>query len=197
MRIVFGTNNPTKLETMRHRLQGLNVDIIGLSDLDKCCIEPEETGIHPIDNARLKAISYNRQLNEIVLSTDVGLYFEEVSEADQPGVYIKRIHGHDLKYEELLDYYITLVKKYGGRLTAYYKSAVCIVITPSELYELEHSSDRFYLIDKPHVNYRKGFPLDSISVDIKTGKYYYDIEDDNDENVLTSKLREFVGMVMR
>ncbi len=197
MRIIFGTYNPTKLETMRERLQGLDIDMIGLSDLEVNCAEPEETGKHPIENARLKAISYNKQLNETVLSTDVGLYFDNVEEADQPGVYIKRIHGQDLKYEELQDYYITLVKKYGGQLTAYYKSATCIVFGPSEIYELEHISEKFYLVDKPHVNYKEGFPLDSISVDIATGKYYYDIEEDNGVDILTLKLRKFIKDILQ
>lgn len=36
----------------------------------------------------------------------------------------------------------------------------------------------FNITSKPHSAIRKkGFPLDSLSVDLKTGKYYYDLED--------------------
>ena len=37
-------------------------------------------------------------------------------------------------------------------------------------------SEKFILTDKPHSKIRKkGFPLDSISIDIKTNRYYYDL----------------------
>ena len=37
-------------------------------------------------------------------------------------------------------------------------------------------SPKFILTDKPHSAIRKkGFPLDSMSVDMKTNKYYYDL----------------------
>jgi 8-oxo-dGTP diphosphatase len=40
-------------------------------------------------------------------------------------------------------------------------------------------SEKFILTDKPHSAVRKkGFPLDSISIDMKTNKYYYDLTDD-------------------
>lgn len=45
-------------------------------------------------------------------------------------------------------------------------------------------SEKFIMTDKPHSTIRKkGFPLDSISIDIKTGKYYYDLQEDKLEQV--------------
>ena len=45
-------------------------------------------------------------------------------------------------------------------------------------------SEKFILTDKPHSAIRKkGFPLDSISLDIKTNKYYYDLPTDRLEQV--------------
>lgn len=35
-------------------------------------------------------------------------------------------------------------------------------------------SERFLITSKPHPIRKPGFPLDSLSVDMKTGKYYYD-----------------------
>lgn len=41
-------------------------------------------------------------------------------------------------------------------------------------------SEKFILTDKPHSTIRKkGFPLDSMSIDIKTNKYYYDLPIEN------------------
>lgn len=45
-------------------------------------------------------------------------------------------------------------------------------------------SEKFILTDKPHSTIRKeGFPLDSISLDIKTNKYYYDLPEDKLEQL--------------
>ena len=38
------------------------------------------------------------------------------------------------------------------------------------------ASEPFVITSKPHPMRKKGFPLDSLSIDIKTGKYYYDLE---------------------
>ncbi len=38
-------------------------------------------------------------------------------------------------------------------------------------------SEPFLMTSKPHPQSNPGFPLDSISIDIKTGKYYYDLQD--------------------
>lgn len=39
------------------------------------------------------------------------------------------------------------------------------------------ASEPFIITSKPHGKRIKGFPLDSLSIDIRTGKYYYDLED--------------------
>ena len=45
-------------------------------------------------------------------------------------------------------------------------------------------SEKFILTDKPHSTIRKdGFPLDSISLEINTNKYYYDLPEDKLEQV--------------
>ena len=40
------------------------------------------------------------------------------------------------------------------------------------------ASEKFIITSKPHSTIRKeGFPLDSISLDIATGKYFYDLDE--------------------
>lgn len=82
--------------------------------------------------------------------------------------------------------------KYGyehsdGNLVARYRNAICFVMDNTHIYEaMEPSmeSEKFILTDKPHSTIRKeGFPLDSISLDIKTNKYYYDLPEDKLEQV--------------
>ena len=124
--------------------------------------------------------TYYSQIKKPVYSTDSALYFEGVDDKDQPGVHIKRIHGNDLKGKEFQKYYMELASKYGGKIKAYYKNAICVVIDEDTIYEydgIDISSEAFYIVDKPHHYFEEGFPLNSLSVEIETGKYYNDLTD--------------------
>ena len=78
----------------------------------------------------------------------------------------------------MIAYYTGLAKQYGN-LTAYYKNAICLVLDETQIFETMDpsiASEPFILTDTPHSKIRKaGFPLDCISLDLKTGKYYYDM----------------------
>ena len=43
--------------------------------------------------------------------------------------------------------------------------------------KLKFNDNTFYLVNKAHPKMIKGFPLDSLSVDIQTGKYYNDLDE--------------------
>lgn len=195
MKLVYGTNNPSKLESMIDMLQGLNLCITGIGTLNVKIKEAEENGKDPLSNATQKAISYFKQIKLPVFSCDTGLYFEGVDEEDQPGVLIKRIHGNNFTYKEMLSYYSNLAARYGGKLIAYYKNAICLVMNENTVYKYDGEdicSEKFYIVDKPHKEYREGFPLDSLSVDIKSMKYYYDLDDSISKNLgVTSGFRNF------
>ena len=54
------------------------------------------------------------------------------------------------------------------------------------------SSEIFYMVDKPHKKYREGFPLDSLSIEMKSMKYYYDLDErDSDNLAVIQGFREF------
>lgn len=93
-------------------------------------------------------------------------------------MHVRNIQGKCLSDEDMIAYYAGLAEKYGD-LTAKYKNAICIVIDDEHIYEaMEPSmeSEKFIITSKPHSKIRKeGFPIDSLSVDIGTGKYYYDL----------------------
>jgi 8-oxo-dGTP diphosphatase len=86
----------------------------------------------------------------------------------------------------MLKYYSGLAKDYG-KLVARYRNAICFVMDEKHIYEAMEpnmESQKFILTDKPHSTIRKkGFPLDSISLDLRTGKYYYDLPEDKLEQV--------------
>ena len=189
MKLLYGTGNRAKLSAMRSRLKQLDIELIGLDDLraeGKTIPQVVEDGKAPLENARLKATAYYEAFHIPVFSCDSGLYFDNVSEAIQPGVHVRNVNGKCLTDDEMIDYYSGLVKIYGN-LVARYRNAICFVQDDTHIYEaMEPSmeSEKFILTDKPHSAIRKkGFPLDSISLDIKTNKYYYDLPTDRLEQV--------------
>ena len=189
MKLLYGTGNRAKLSAMRSRLKQLDIELIGLDDLraeGKTIPQVVEDGKSPLGNARLKATAYYEAFHIPVFSCDSGLYFDNVPEAIQPGVYVRNVNGKCLTDDEMIDYYSGLVKIYGN-LVARYRNAICFVQDDTHIYEaMEPSmeSEKFILTDKPHsIVRKKGFPLDSISLDIKTNKYYYDLPVDRLEQV--------------
>lgn len=180
MRLLYGTGNAAKLESMRRRLAELDLEILGLSDMDGPAPSVPEDGATPLENARQKALAYYEAFCIPVFSCDSGLYLEGVPEALQPGVHVRTVKGRHLTDQEMLEYYGGLARKYGD-LRARYKNAVCLVLDRRRIYEsMDDSlaSKEFLLTAVPHSRIlHSGFPLDSLSVDIKTGKYFYDLEE--------------------
>ena len=180
MKILYGTGNPAKLEAMAKRLSVLGVELLGLKDIKEKVPEIVEDGKTPLENARKKALGYYHAFRIPVFSCDSGLYFDGVPECDQPGVHVRTIAGKYRTDEEMLAHYSMLAQKYGD-LTARYRNGICLVMDKEHRYEAmdESMESRPFLITaKPHKKRKKGFPIDSLSIDIKTGKYYYDLEEE-------------------
>jgi len=185
MKLLFGTGNQAKLAAMTSRLEKIDIELIGLSDLKaegKMIPEVSENGNTPLENARMKAQAYYEAFRMPVFSCDSGLYFDNVPDEIQPGVHVRNVNGKCLSDEEMLEYYGGLVRRYGN-LVARYRNAICFIMDENHIYESmdpSMDSEKFILTDKPHsVIRKKGFPLDSMSIDIKTNKYYYDLPTEN------------------
>ena len=184
MELLFGTGNQAKLSVMKSRLEKIGIELIGLNDLraeGKRIPEVTENGNTPLENAKLKAMVYYKAFQMPVFSCDSGLYFDNVPDEVQPGVHVRNVNGKCLSDEEMVEYYAGLVRQYGN-LIARYRNAICFVMDENHIYEsMDPSMDsqKFILTDKPHsVIRKKGFPLDSMSIDVKTNKYYYDLAAD-------------------
>ncbi len=184
MQLLYGTGNQAKLSAMKSRLEKIGIELIGLHELraeGKSIPEVLENGNTPLENAKLKALAYYKAFRIPVFSCDSGLYFDHVPDEDQPGVHVRNVNGKCLSDQEMMEYYAGLVRKYGN-LVAQYRNAICFVMDEKHIYEaMEPSmySEKFILTDKPHSKIReKGFPLDSMSIDMKTNRYYYDLAED-------------------
>lgn len=184
MQLLYGTGNQAKLSAMKSRLEKIGIELIGLHELraeGKSIPEVLENGNTPLENAKLKALAYYKAFRIPVFSCDSGLYFDHVPDEDQPGVHVRNVNGKCLSDQEMMEYYAGLVRKYGN-LVAQYRNAICFVMDEEHIYEaMEPSmySEKFILTDKPHSKIKKkGFPLDSMSIDMKTNRYYYDLAED-------------------
>lgn len=180
--LLYGTGNHAKLAAMQRRLEPLSLKIIGLKDIAQkfpSIPEVKEDGAAPLENAEKKALAYYRAFRMPVFSCDSGLYFEGVPEEEQPGIHVRTVRGKVLTDEEMLKHYAGMAKKYGD-LKAVYKNAVCLVIDEGHIHkamEKSMESEPFLITSRPHKDgiREKGFPLDCLSVHIGTGSYYYDL----------------------
>jgi len=108
------------------------------------------------------------------------LYIDKLDNARQPGINV-RGQGDYMDDDEAVRYYSVLADEFGGRMTAWYQNAICLIVSGGCIYEYmgeDIASERFLIVSKPHKDRvrEKGFPLDCLSVHIESGKYYYDID---------------------
>lgn len=193
MKFLYGTSNPSKLEHMEKMLEGLNVKLLCLKDLG-IELDVEECGNSPLENARIKAIAYYKVSGIPTFSCDSGLYIEGLEDAEQPGVKVRRVKGRYLNDEEYIEYYSSLALRLGGTARAKFKNAICLVVDEDNIFEYdgEDIADHFLMTSKAHSIRKQGFPMDSIALDIKTGEYFLNLNDEHDnESDITDGFRNF------
>lgn len=194
MKILYGTTNNGKLQAMKNALKDFEIELIGLNDLDGALLQIREDGETPLQNAEIKARAYYEAFHMPVFSCDSGLYFEELSEEEQPGLHVRRINGKELTDEEMIEFYAALAEKSGEKITGRYRNAIYFILDDEHHYssmDMSIATEPFVLVTKPHPKRVKGFPLDSLSVDIASGKYYYDLEVKDVSTSVDDGVREF------
>lgn len=204
--IIYGTGNGAKIAYMKRALKDIPLLITGLSEAaeKEGILLPQiaETGTTILENARLKAECYFRLFQRPVFSCDSGLYLWDLSsglplpEEEQPGIHVRRQtedggRGQEeerLTDEQLLAHHISLVKKHHGSIGARYQNAICL-IWDEKIREESMAEDLwgkpFLMTDTPHPKKVEGFPLDRISLDFMTGKYFYDLEENSQDNLVS------------
>ncbi len=178
MKVTYGTGNQAKILSMKRALSGLNIEVIGIKDLLSEVPNIIENGNTPLENAHIKAVSYYKLIHKPVFSCDSGIYIDNLPDFLQPGVHVRNVNGKYMTDDEMIAYYGGLAHRYGN-LKARYRNAICFVYDENHIYESfaeDLSGEYFLLTGKPHIKRVEGFPLDSLSVDISSEKYYYDID---------------------
>lgn len=192
--LLFGTSNAGKLGAMRKHLEGLNIEVTCLDEIDIKLPDIDERGSNPLENANIKAQAYYMATGMPVFSCDSGLYIKEAPDELQPGVHVRNIGGRHLDDEEMIEYYGKLAKSFGGQMTVRYKNGICLVMSEKEIYEYmgdDIAGEEFIITSIPHTCRTKGFPLDSLSVYVNTGKYYFDMNELKDRSSMDDGFRNF------
>lgn len=169
--ILIGTTNPAKVLYFEKLLAGAPVQLVTLAQMG-ITDDPQETGRTPEENAAIKAACYGRYADTVICA-DSGLYFDVLPQDDprQPGLHIRTPGGGPrLDDEQMIAYYAQLVHSLGGRVLAYYMDAMALM-AEGRIHRFSATREEarvraFYMLDRPCAERRKGWPLDSLSVDM-------------------------------
>ena len=195
--LIFATTNPAKIAQIAGVLKDLPIIVRGV-DPGTPLPSVDETGNTPIDNAVIKATAYANALNQTVLSMDVGLYIDGLSEKDQPGVHVRRFPGAEGRPtdREVLDYYVALVRKMGdAQATGRWDFGLCLASPDGNHVETTVSSMRVFSAEVSSVM-EEGYPLESIQIDPESKRYVSEMNDDEKaaywQRVMGPKIIEFI-----
>jgi XTP/dITP diphosphohydrolase len=101
-RLLVATTNPDKLREIREVLADASVELVGLDALPQSVEEPEETGDTFEENARLKALYYDRKGESLphvlTVAEDSGLVIDALG--GEPGVRSARFLRPEASYPE-------------------------------------------------------------------------------------------------
>lgn len=181
-KILFATENESKVNRFKDKLLKHNIEILSINDIDSKVLI-NETGKTVIENALIKAKSYSN-MYDIVFAMDDSLYIEGIPDNLQPGLFVRRVNGKTLTDEEMIDYYSNLAKTYGkdGKLTAKWVYGLALINKKKE-YTYTFSKEDFYIVETPSDKANKGYPLNSISINKKLNKYFTDITKEEKESI--------------
>jgi XTP/dITP diphosphohydrolase len=138
-RLVVATTNPGKLREIRDLLADVPVTLVGLADMPPV-EEPEETGVSFEENARLKALYYDKHLLHdataagMTVAEDSGLVIDALD--GEPGVRSARFLRPDATYPERFDeIYRRLAERRDAPRTARFVCALAVVGDGRVMYE--------------------------------------------------------------
>lgn len=194
MQYLLATKNKAKIRRYGTKLIENGIDLLTLADLN-IDIDIDESGNSPAQNALIKATEYSKLTKIPTIALDEGLFLDNVPEEVQPGTHVRRINGKRLNDIEMIEYYTSLVDKYGsnGELTGYFIKAVAIVCS-NDTYTFEYKSDRKFTNRQSKI-IDEGYPLASIQFIDSLGKFKSELTKDEEEkivNVERTQIAKFI-----
>ena len=191
MKVLFATTNPAKIRKYAEKLQEKNIEVLTLKDLS-LNIKVEESGKNSLENAKIKAEAYYNASHITTISMDCSLFIEGIPEEKQPGTYVRRVNGKELTDDEAIEYYINLVKEYGGKLKAKWVYGM-VIYNGESINQITWNKSEFYFVDIPSEKRNPGYPLDSISIMPDCNKYFVDLtQEEKNQNNNEQKVFDFI-----
>lgn len=187
-KILFATSNPAKVEFYAKELKRNNVEVLTLKDIN-LKLNVDESGKNAVENAIIKAKEYYNATKIKTIAIDDTLFIDGIPENLQPGTKVRRVNGNTLTDDEMLKYYSSLVSSYGGKLVATWKKGVAIC-DGEDIKTFECDNNSFYLVDVPSKKKHEGYPLDSISKIKETGKYFTELDEEDEKEYKKTGTRE-------
>jgi inosine/xanthosine triphosphate pyrophosphatase family protein len=176
LEIVYGTGNPGKAKQMQSVLtaSGLAVTVRSSGEFG-IELDVEEDGRTAEENARKKALAYSVALRRPVISMDSALYFDDLPDELQPGLYVRRPGGTKrMDDDEMLAYYMQLIDRFGGRLNGHWKTAFALAL-PDGTCEVHAVVSPRIFVSVPHQEVPEGNPMTALQIDPATGKRVLDL----------------------
>lgn len=170
-KLLFGTTNPAKILQIRGALAPIGIEVEGVSP-EVMAVEVIEDGVTASDNARKKARTYSAIAGQPVFAMDNALYFDGVTDGDQPGKYVRRIKGSSTRPTdaEVIAYYSAMIRELGGDITGRWEFAVCIAKPDGKYFETVITSPRRF-VSTPSKTVVEGYPMESLQIDPQSGKH--------------------------
>lgn len=177
--ILFATGNKSKAKRFTKGLLEHDIKVLTLEDIN-INIEVEENGSTAIENALIKARAYAKKTNLPVFAMDDTLYIDNIPDDKQPGLFVRRVNGKKLNDEEMIEYYSNLAKEYGtnGLLTGRWIYGMALINNGHE-YTYTWSKQNFYITSTPSNIINPGYPLNTISINIKLNKYFTELTEED------------------
>lgn len=195
IQIVFATGNQSKAKRFSNALLEKDIEVLSLKDLG-IELNIEENGKNAIENALIKARACYRKTHKPSIGMDDTLYLENIPEDKQPGLYVRRINNNYLTDDEMLEYYINLVKQYGvnGKLNSKWIYGLAVINEKGEENTYTWVKDNFYMVDTVSDKINPGYPLNSISKYKINDKYFTDITEEEKKlfNMLELDVIDFI-----
>jgi len=169
--LIMGTTNPAKIAQMRDILGPVGIDVQGVKD-KSLLPEVVEDGKTAQENARKKSLAYAKALGQVVFSMDNALFLDGLTPDKQPNIHVRRIGGFEAVTDiELLEHGITLIKSIGEQTTGYWEYGICIAGPDGQLWEETVVRTPRIFTSRPSLKIIPGYPLESIQIDPRSGKY--------------------------
>ena len=166
MEIIVASGNPGKRTFLEPFFAGSGCTL-------KSCdvsLDVEENGADPAENALIKAEYCAEFLGKPAVALDSGLYFVDlpIDDPRQPGLFVRRVGGRELSYEEMVGYYRAVARSFGGRVKAAWYDGYAISFGKGKsgrflMPEKARITQTFFLLDEQKGPVSPGMPLDCIS----------------------------------